>query len=94
MGAKTAAMSGQAPIDRVAVWEGADALYVAALPRGPITVLQGTAVTIWRAANAGSLEGAAERVAHTLGLQADEIRTSVDEFVARLISQGLISPPR
>jgi hypothetical protein len=87
-------MSDQTHVDRVAVWKSGDAVYVAALPRGPITVLQGTAVTIWLAANAGPLEGAAERVAHDMGLQADEIRAPVDDFVARLVSQGLISPPR
>lgn len=87
-------MSDQTPFDRVAVWEGPDAVYVAALPRGPITVLQGTAVTIWLAANTGSLEGAAERVAQALGLEADDIRASVDEFVARLLDEGLISPSR
>ena len=94
MGTKTAVMSDQAHFDRLAVWQRDDAVYVAALPRGPITVLQGTAVTIWLAANAGPLEGAAERVAHAMGLQADEIRAPVDEFVAGLISRGLISPPR
>lgn len=85
-------MSDQTHSDRVVVWKSGDAVYLAALPRGPITVLQGTAVTIWLAANAGPLEGAAERVAQAMGLQADEIRAPVDEFVARLVSQGLIAP--
>ena len=91
MGAKARGVNDPTRSDRVAVWHRDDAVYVAALPRGPITVLQGTAATIWLAADAGPLEGAAERVAQAMGLQADEIRTSVDEFVGRLIAQGLLS---
>lgn len=84
-------MSERNDVDRIAVWDGGDILYIAALPRGPITVLEGTAVTIWLAATAGPIEDAADRVALEMALEVDEIRGSVDEFVDRLISQGLIA---
>ena len=83
-------MSDPTATDRVAIWTSGDAVYFAALPRGPITVLRGTAFTIWQAANAGAIGDVADRVAPELGLQADEIRAPVDEFVDRLVSQGLI----
>lgn len=84
-------MSDRTRADRVAVWENGDAVYVAPLPRGPITVLEGTAATIWIAANAGPIQGAADRVAGATGLRVDDIRESVDEFVGRLIAQGLLA---
>lgn len=83
-------MSGQTDTDPIAIWENGDSVYVAVLPRGPITVLEGTAATIWLAANAGPIEGAADRVAGAMGLAVDEIRAPVDEFVGRLVAQGLI----
>lgn len=84
-------MSDLTSFDRVAVWQRDDAVYVASLPRGPITVLRGTAATIWLAVDTGPLEGAVERVAKVMGLPADEIRTSVEEFIDRLVAQGLLS---
>ena len=87
-------MSDRAEPDPVAVWESGDAVYVAVLPRGPITVLEGTAITIWFAANDGPIKGAAERVAGAMGLEVDDIRATVDEFVDRLITQGLVSDSR
>ena len=84
-------MNDRADTDPVAVWESGDAVYIAVLPRGPITVLEGPAATIWLAAHTGSIESAADRVAGATGLDVEEIRASVDEFVARLIAQGLLS---
>lgn len=77
--------------DPVAVWETDDAVYIALLPRGPMTVLEGSAATIWLAAHEGPIEDAADRVAGATGLEVEEIRASVDEFVGRLIAQGLLS---
>jgi hypothetical protein len=76
--------------DPIAVWESGDAVYVARLPRGPITVLAGTAGAIWRAATAGPIEGAAERVAAATGMETEAIRESVDAFIDRLVAQRLI----
>lgn len=84
-------MNDPADTDPVAVWEDSDAVYIAVLPRGPISVLEGPAATIWLAAHAGPIEGAADRVAGATGLEVEEIRASVDEFVGRLIAQGLLS---
>ena len=86
-------MSGRPQSGPVAVWAGTDTVYVAVLPRGPISVLEGTAGAIWLAAADGPIDTIADRVAEALGLEADDIRDSVDDFVDRLISQGLISPP-
>jgi hypothetical protein len=87
---KTATSVSDAAVEPVAVWDSGDAVYLAVLPKGPITVLQGTAAVIWRAAAAGPIDAAADRVAGTMGLQADDIRPSVDEFVGRLSSEGWI----
>ena len=84
-------MRARAHTDPVAVWESGNAVYIAVLPRGPITVLEGPAAAIWLAAHAGSIEDAADRVASATGLDVEEIRASVDEFVGRLIAQGLLS---
>ena len=91
MGTKAARMNDPREADRIAVWESESALYVAALPRGPITVLEGTAVTIWIAANAGPIEDAAARVADAMGLTVDEVRAPVDQFIDRLVARGLLS---
>ena len=87
-------MSDRTGTESVAIWESDDAVYIAVLPRGPITVLEGPAATIWQAVHAGPIEGAADRVARTTGLEVEEIRASVDEFIGRLIAQGLISLPQ
>jgi len=77
----------------VAVWESDDIVYVAPLPQGPITVLEGSAARVWSAAHVGPIEDAAERVAGATGLPVEEIRASVDEFVGILEARGLL-PPR
>jgi hypothetical protein len=87
-------MSDRTDTDPVAVWESGDTVYIAPLPRGPITVLEGSAATIWLAAHAGPIEGAADRVAGAMGLEVEGIRATVDEFVGRLIAQGLLSRVR
>ena len=84
-------MSDREHTDPVAVWERDDAVYIAVLPRGPITVLQGVAAAIWLAAQAEPMEAAADRVASATGLEAEEIRASVEEFVGDLIARGLLS---
>ncbi|WP_457100836.1 PqqD family protein [Microbacterium sp. P5_E9] len=76
--------------ERVAVQDTVNAVYLAVLPRGPITVLTGTAATIWREATTGAREGTADRVAAAVGLDPEQIRESVDDFVDRLVGQGLI----
>ena len=84
-------MSDRVHTDPVAVWERDDAVYIAVLPRGPITVLQGVAAAIWLAAQAEPMAAAADRVAGATGVEVEEIRASVDEFVGELIARGLLS---
>jgi len=91
MAAKAARVTGRVESDPLAVWRSADTVYVAVLPRGPISVLEGSAVAIWTAANEGPLDSTADRVAEAVGLEVDDIRQSVDDFVGRLIAQGLIT---
>ena len=81
-------------VEPVAVQDTGDAVYIAALPRGPITVLTGSAATIWRAATGGVRGGVADRVAAATGLDAEDIRKSVDDFVDGLIDQGLMLRPQ
>jgi hypothetical protein len=80
--------------DPLAVWDSGEVIYLAALPKGPITVLEGTAAVIWREAMAGPLEAAADRVASATGLESEQIRGSVDEFVGLLVAQGLLTRSR
>jgi hypothetical protein len=87
-------MSGPPDADPVAVWDRGDVVYVALLPRGPITVLEGSALTIWRAATSGPFESTAERVAQSVGLEPEEVRETVVDFLDRLVSQGLIPRSR
>jgi hypothetical protein len=89
--AAAARMSGPSKGDAVATFERDGVVYVALLPRGPIAVLDGTAAVIWRASSTGPLESTADRVAHTMGWDAGEIRESVDSFVGGLVAQGLIA---
>ena len=84
-------MSDRTATDPVAVWESGDVVYIAVLPRGPITVLQGVAAAIWLAAQADPMEAAADRVAGATGVEVEEIRASVEQFVGELIARGLLS---
>lgn len=77
--------------DRVAVWRDAETVYAALLPGGPIMVLRETAAAIWSAANSVPREEVPARVATELGIDVDTIRPSVEEFVDRLVSKGLLT---
>lgn len=68
---------------------GAAVVYVAHLPRGPISVLQGTAALIWLTAVDGTGDVVAD-VADTHDLPAEEIREDVENFLDQLLGQGLI----
>lgn len=75
---------------RVASWDQGEVVYVATLPRGPIAVLDGTAAVIWRAVVAGEPSGTVARVADAVGLGEEEIRPTVEEFLAHLVDAGLM----
>ncbi|QBF45274.1 PqqD family protein [Janibacter limosus] len=71
--------------------DGADLVYVAHLPNGPISVLPGIAALIWRAAVEGSMP-VVDTVSATTGHPATTVREDVESFVADLIRQRLIEP--
>lgn len=65
-----------------------DAVYVTRLPSGHTVRLAGTAGLIWREVVAGRdpLPG----TARALSLPEESVETEVSDFVARLVSQGLL----
>lgn len=79
-------------VPRVASWDEGDVVYVAALPLGPIAVLDGAAAVIWRALVAGNREGTPSRVADAVGVAPEEVRLAVEEFLAHLAENGLLPP--
>lgn len=64
---------------------------MARLPAGPILVLDGTAALIWTIACAGEPGSVAERVAEHVDRDLAEITPAVEEFIADLVSRGLLS---
>jgi hypothetical protein len=67
--------------------------YLARLPDGPIIVLHGTAVTIWREAVAPSGAGSlAARVADYYGVSAEAVEPDVAACLADFIDRGLVEP--
>lgn len=76
--------------EHVAVIEQEDGVYVARLPDGPIIRLFGTAAIVWRAVLGDGDASAADRVAATVGLAADEVADDVDGFISVLVEMGLL----
>lgn len=76
--------------DDVAVVDDGDRLYLAPVPDGPITVLDGVAALIWVEACAGDRGSIADRVAGSTDATADAIRDDVDAFVSELVARGLL----
>lgn len=70
---------------------GAAILYLARLPRGPISVLQGTAALIWLAATEGPEVTLVERVADEAGVAVDDVRGEVHDFVRGLVDDDLLA---
>ena len=63
-------------------------VYVAAVPAGPIAVLEGTAALIWELALDGSGTTLTERVAVATGQPVDMVREDVITFVRQLMDSG------
>lgn len=76
--------------ERVAVCRIDDVVYVAALPDGPIHVLDGVAALIWDESLAGSRRDLAARVAAATGSYAEAVSESVADFVDGLLARGLL----
>ena len=85
-----AATSGYRRAPGVAVVEQDYVVYVAAIPDGPIAVLDGVAGVIWSEACDGPRSTLAERVAAVTSAAVDEIRDEVESFVDELVRRGLL----
>ena len=67
--------------------------YVARLPGGPPTTLEGPACIVWLAiAEGGSREEITAIAAQMWGVEADAIRADVSAMVDQLVDAGLVSP--
>ena len=63
--------------------------YVAALPDGPLVLLDGPAFAIWQVAE-GEEDTVVSRVAEVTAISPRTIRADVDHFVERLVEQGFL----
>lgn len=84
-------MSRLRPAGGVGVVDEGETVYAAALPDGPIVVLEEVAAFIWVEACNGERESIADRVAEVTGAGADEVRTDVEAFVDDLVARGLLA---
>lgn len=83
----------------VAQHEEGGVVYLAPLPDGPITVLQGTAAAIWREAQGRSRADVVRSLARDLDTSAPSIEGDVNAFIDVLIESSLLReqvgrPPR
>lgn len=74
----------------LSVHETADAVFVAPLPDGPITVLQGASAEIWRRASGHSRAGLTALLAEDFGVDAAEIAPEVNTFLDALVARALL----
>jgi hypothetical protein len=65
-------------------------VYVAALPAGPLVVLEGTAALIWGEATAEPAAGWVGRVADAVGRPEADIAADVEAFALDLCERGLL----
>jgi len=63
--------------------------YVAAIPDGPLVVLDGPAFVIWKVAE-GEEDTVVSRVAELTATSPGSIRADVEHFVERLVEQGFL----
>lgn len=70
--------------------DGDTRVYVARLPRGPVSVLAGTAAIVWTAALDAPEATLVERVAAEVDVAEDLVREDVLGFVDDLIGRGLL----
>ncbi len=80
--------TGLAQLDRDGV------VYVASLPGGPITVLEGTAASIWVHASGHARAEVVEGLAEELGVEISEIEGDVEAFIDTLLERGLLVEER
>lgn len=65
-------------------------VYLARLPRGPITVLDGTAAIIWRAALGRTRAEAVQGLADAWQMDRSTIEQDVTAFIGALIERDLL----
>ncbi len=63
--------------------------YVAALPDGPLVVLDGPAFAIWKVAE-GEEDTVVSRVAEVMAMSPETIRADVEQFIERLVEQRFL----
>ncbi|RPF26402.1 PqqD family peptide modification chaperone [Georgenia muralis] len=74
---------------------GGQAVYLGLMPQGPLIVLEGSALAIWRAATgrpspSGPRGGVVAQVAAVAGVPEETVRDDVVTFVARLVEEGFL----
>ncbi|HRC11312.1 MAG: PqqD family protein [Actinomycetales bacterium] len=70
---------------------GLDIVHVAALPNGPILVLEGSAATVWKHAEpGGTAEQIAERVRVVYDKPLHDVLADVRTFLDDLVGRGLL----
>jgi len=72
--------------------EDGEVVYLSALPRGSLLVLQGTSALIWQQAVAADSADLVAGLALTVGESPDAIRHDVESFVAELVGRRLLEP--
>ncbi len=74
----------------VAVERVGETAYLAPLPDGPITVLEGAALVVWDAVSGGGVAEIVDRVAESTGEDAPVVRDDVEAFLRTLKAAGLV----
>ncbi|RZS63477.1 coenzyme PQQ synthesis protein D (PqqD) [Agromyces ramosus] len=80
------------PPPGVAVIEDGETVYAAALPRGPIVVLEGVAALIWTTARHADRADIANEIAEATGADIRSVGPEVDAFLDGLVERGLLEP--
>lgn len=80
--------------ERVAAHVGAvdagEAIYVAALPDGPILVLEGVSAVAWRGLAAGGVAGMLAAVVEATGVEIASVEDDLVGFAEDLQARGLV----
>lgn len=79
------------PAEGLGIVESDSAIYVAPLPNGPITVLEGFARVIWEAATSVESDALVAKVAEsTESERPGDAEERIEAFVAQLVAAGML----
>lgn len=67
-----------------------DVVFVARIPSGPMTALQGSGGVIWQEALCGERRGIAARVAARSGTRTGDIEDQVEAYLTDLVTRGFL----